>query len=69
MRRPVGVSVNLSARQLADPDLLRDDRAALETSGIDPSRLRLELTETTLFEEVEVPERGLARAARASACG
>ncbi len=54
-RAPVGVSVNLSARELADPQLLRSIESALEVSGIDPFTLRLELTETTLFEESEDP--------------
>jgi diguanylate cyclase (GGDEF)-like protein len=56
---PVGVSVNLSARELADPELLSFVRAALAESGIDPSTLRLELTESTLLEETETPEVGL----------
>ena len=55
-RRPIGVSVNLSARELADPHLLRCIRDAIDSSGIDPSTLRLELTETTLLEEAETPE-------------
>jgi diguanylate cyclase (GGDEF)-like protein len=52
---PVGVSVNLSARELADPQLLRSIESAIELSGIDPFTLRLELTESTLFEEADDP--------------
>lgn len=48
---PVGIAVNLSARELADPQLLRSIESAIELSGIDPFTLRLELTETTLFED------------------
>jgi predicted signal transduction protein with EAL and GGDEF domain len=57
--RPVGVSVNLSARELSDPELLHYIKAGLDGSGIDPSTLRLELTESTLLEEAETPEVGL----------
>jgi EAL domain-containing protein (putative c-di-GMP-specific phosphodiesterase class I) len=52
---PIGVSVNVSARQLQDPELPGCIRNAVTRSGIDPSSLRLELTETTLFEEAEAP--------------
>ena len=50
---PIGVSVNVSARQLSDPQLARCVRDAVEASGIDPSTLHLELTETTLFDEAD----------------
>ncbi|TMM36234.1 MAG: EAL domain-containing protein [Actinobacteria bacterium] len=40
------VSVNLSARQLLDPELVRDVRRAVETTGLDPARLILEITES-----------------------
>jgi diguanylate cyclase len=42
----VGVAVNFSARQLAAPDLLRRLSEALATSGLDPSLLTIEITET-----------------------
>ena len=58
-RAPVGVSVNLSARELADPQLLRSIESAVVLSGIDPITLRLELTESTLFEEAEDPVQSL----------
>ena len=35
-------------------------RGALEKSGLEPTTLRLELTETTLMEEVEAPREALA---------
>ncbi|MDP9189115.1 MAG: EAL domain-containing protein [Actinomycetota bacterium] len=57
---PIGVAVNLSARQLTDPELLRSTRGAVERSGIDPSTLYLELTETTLMEEIDALEESLA---------
>ena len=49
------VSVNLSARQLAYPGIVDDVADALERSGLPPSRLWLELTETALFEEADAP--------------
>lgn len=45
----VKISVNLSARQFSDPDLLADIRSALESSGMDPSLLELELTESMVM--------------------
>jgi diguanylate cyclase (GGDEF)-like protein len=45
------VAVNLSARQLEAPDLTAVVAAALEESGLEPSRLVLEVTESILMEE------------------
>ncbi len=55
----VGVGVNLSARQVADPDLCEHVRGALAATGLDPARLTLEITESTLMEEAEAPLRTL----------
>ena len=54
---PVRVAVNLSGRQIGDPQLLPTVSAALEASGIDPATLSFELTESVLFEESGVSER------------
>jgi diguanylate cyclase (GGDEF)-like protein len=51
--RPLGISVNLSARQLQDPDLLRDVGAAVEAFGLAPASLTLEITETVLMQDTE----------------
>jgi diguanylate cyclase (GGDEF)-like protein len=45
---PLSVSVNLSARQLTDDDLVSTVSAALIDSGLDPSLLVLEITESTI---------------------
>ena len=45
----VWLSVNLSARQLADPALAERVRAAVADSGLPASRLRLEVVESTLL--------------------
>jgi EAL domain-containing protein (putative c-di-GMP-specific phosphodiesterase class I) len=51
------ISVNLSARQFTDEDLLPDIAAALEESGLKPQFLELELTESMVMRN---PERALA---------
>jgi diguanylate cyclase (GGDEF)-like protein len=56
---PVSVAVNLSGRQLADPHLLSHLEGAIRASGIAPSCLWLELTETTLFDDTAFVERAL----------
>jgi diguanylate cyclase (GGDEF)-like protein len=45
------VTVNLSARQVADEEIVDQVRAALETSGLEPRRLVLEITETVLMHD------------------
>ena len=44
------ISVNLSPRQIAEPELVDVVARALETSGLAPDCLCLEVTETALFE-------------------
>jgi diguanylate cyclase (GGDEF)-like protein/PAS domain S-box-containing protein len=46
-----GVAVNLSARQLADPQLTEHVGRALAASGLPPGQLCLEVTETTLMDD------------------
>ena len=47
------VSVNISIRQLERDRIVDDVAGALTSSGLDPSMLILELTETTLMSDVE----------------
>ena len=49
--RRVGISVNLSSRQLLAGDFVDVVRGALRTSGLDPTLLTLELTESTLVDD------------------
>ena len=49
---PPTVSVNLSARQLLDPGLLPLVEDALQHSGVDPSTISLEITESVLMGDV-----------------
>lgn len=46
---PIALNVNLSARQLRHPDIVRDVADALDDSGLLPSRLILEITESVLM--------------------
>jgi diguanylate cyclase (GGDEF)-like protein/PAS domain S-box-containing protein len=50
----VEVRVNVSGVQLAEPNLIRHLDRALEVSGLDPSLLCLELTETVLLRESSI---------------
>jgi EAL domain-containing protein (putative c-di-GMP-specific phosphodiesterase class I) len=51
--RPLGMAINLSARQLDDEHLVQDVADALMTTGSDPAALTLEITETTLMRDAE----------------
>ena len=51
--RGVSVSVNLSARQFAQTDLHDEVAAVLEATGLPPSSLELEITESTLMDQTE----------------
>jgi diguanylate cyclase (GGDEF)-like protein/PAS domain S-box-containing protein len=50
-QRPLDVSVNLSARQVAHRDLAASVADVLARTGLDPVHLRLEITESVLVEE------------------
>jgi diguanylate cyclase (GGDEF)-like protein len=49
----IGMSVNVSGRQLDDDELIEDVGDALEYSGLEPQALTLEITETTLMRDAE----------------
>jgi diguanylate cyclase (GGDEF)-like protein len=51
--RGARMSVNISARNLAQPDFAASVLDALGRRGIDPKRLVLELTETAVFADVQ----------------
>jgi len=50
-QRPLDIAVNLSARQVAHRDLAATIAEVLVRTGLDPARLRLEITESALVEE------------------
>ncbi len=49
----LNISVNVSAIQLADPGFLNQVARAIESSGINPDRLWLEITESTLIRDAD----------------
>lgn len=51
--RNLTLAVNVSARQFRQPDFFDTVRDALERSGAPPSRLKLELTESMVLDNVE----------------
>jgi len=53
------VSVNLSARQLLQPDLVAQVRESLQRAGVEPGALTLELTESMLMEDATSAARTL----------
>jgi diguanylate cyclase (GGDEF)-like protein len=53
--KPSLVSVNVSVRQLGEPDFAAEVRHAVEASHVEPGALCLELTESSLMEARSVP--------------
>jgi EAL domain-containing protein (putative c-di-GMP-specific phosphodiesterase class I) len=51
---PLSMSVNLSVKQLQSEKIVDDVRKALETSGLAPSSLVLEITETVMMVDTDV---------------
>jgi diguanylate cyclase (GGDEF)-like protein len=67
-RRSVGpndpgpfVSVNLSARQFIQADLVEDVAAVLAATGLEPAALELEITESVVMDQSEIGIRALRR--------
>jgi diguanylate cyclase (GGDEF)-like protein/PAS domain S-box-containing protein len=56
---PLTMAVNLSARQLATPDLVQQVAQALTDTGLDPTTLVLEMTETALIHDATLASRRL----------
>jgi diguanylate cyclase (GGDEF)-like protein len=51
--RPVGIGVNLSARQFSKPDLVEAVAVLLEETGIWPGSLLFEITESVSMDDIE----------------
>ena len=47
------MTVNLSARQFAQPDLIDQIRDILTETGVDPASLKLEITESMVMDDFE----------------
>jgi diguanylate cyclase (GGDEF)-like protein len=56
---PIGIAVNVSGRQLDDDELLGHVHDALAASGLEPTALTIEITETTLMRNAEETARRL----------
>ncbi len=57
---PLSMNVNLSVKQLMDPNLVNRVKSILAETGIAPETLKLELTESSLMTEIDSAERVLA---------
>ena len=51
---PLWVGINLSSKQLSQPNLLERVEAAVRDTGIEPHMLKLEITESGVIENSEV---------------
>ncbi|BAL25544.1 bifunctional diguanylate cyclase/phosphodiesterase [Azoarcus sp. KH32C] len=51
--RDLQLAVNISARQFRQPDFVEHVRMAVRSSGANPARLKLELTERYVLEDIE----------------
>ncbi len=46
------MSVNISARQLAQPDFVDDVLTIIQAAGVDPTEIVLEMTETSMLQDI-----------------
>jgi EAL domain-containing protein (putative c-di-GMP-specific phosphodiesterase class I) len=56
---PLAMSINISVNQLHHSDIVADVRDALADSGLDPSSLTLEITETVMMSNADLAEQRL----------
>jgi diguanylate cyclase len=57
----LSMNVNVARRQLVDPDLVTQVARLLDTHAIEPSRLRLEITESSIMHDPEAASEALAK--------
>jgi EAL domain-containing protein (putative c-di-GMP-specific phosphodiesterase class I) len=57
----LGVTVNVSGRQLVRPEFLAEVQGALARCGLEPGRLGLEITESVLLKDISAPRSTLER--------
>ncbi|MGI0488751.1 EAL domain-containing protein [Pantanalinema rosaneae CENA516] len=53
LQPPLSISVNLSGKQLAQPDAVTRVQQILHTTGLNPAALKLEITESSIMENAE----------------
>lgn len=63
-QRPITMSVNLSGKQFAQPDLVAQVKEILDETGLDPKYLKLEITESVVMENAEVARTMLSQLCR-----
>jgi diguanylate cyclase (GGDEF)-like protein/PAS domain S-box-containing protein len=51
---PIHIAVNLSARQLQRPEIVSDVTEILDESGLEPSSLVIEITESVMMQDIEL---------------
>jgi diguanylate cyclase len=51
---PPAIAVNISPRQFSDPALLNDIRSIIQTTGMEPSMLHVEITESATMDDPEM---------------
>jgi predicted signal transduction protein with EAL and GGDEF domain len=51
--KPLTVSVNVSARQFSQPDLVQQIRQIIDETGVDPATVTLEITESVTMSDAE----------------
>ena len=66
---PIGISVNLSAVQVANRELPELVAEVLRATGLDPASLSLEITESVMLRDADALTDDAARRSRRSACG
>lgn len=62
----VPLAVNVSTRQIREPDFVERTLALLDETGVNPSMLKIELTESTLIEDIDDT---IAKMRRLKECG
>jgi PAS domain S-box-containing protein len=65
---PLTMSVNITSREFAHPDLASEIRKSLEQSGVDPGCLQLEITETIAMGDAEKSGHVLSQLKALGAC-
>jgi EAL domain-containing protein (putative c-di-GMP-specific phosphodiesterase class I) len=56
LEHPVAIAVNLSAIQFENPELAHHIAEVLQSTGLDPKLLHVEITETTVMKHPELTE-------------
>jgi diguanylate cyclase (GGDEF)-like protein/PAS domain S-box-containing protein len=51
---PLTMSVNLSGKQIMQPDIVKQVKQVLQQTGLNPSSLKLEITESLLMDDFEL---------------